>query len=59
MDQFPQTVNPAARAKPGGHYSHISIAQDLIFVSGRVGDAEPARTAVPLPALHFGLKIEI
>ncbi|TDY21857.1 hypothetical protein B0G81_2094 [Paraburkholderia sp. BL6665CI2N2] len=59
MDQFPRTVNPAGLAKPGGHYRHVSIAQDLIFVSGRVGDAEPARTAAPLPALHFGRKIEI
>jgi reactive intermediate/imine deaminase len=120
--QFPQTMNPAGLATPGGHYSHVSIANGLIFVSGQLpidasgakltdrpfeaqaeqvlanlacalaaagsdvrklvqvrvyivdvahwasfneiyarwaGDARPARAVVPVPALHFGLKIEI
>lgn len=120
--QFPQTINPAGLATPGGHYSHVSIANGLIFVSGQLpidaggakftdrpfeaqarqvlanlgsalagagsdvkklvqvrvyivdvahwasfneiyarwaGDARPARAVVPVPALHFGLKIEI
>jgi reactive intermediate/imine deaminase len=120
--QFPQTMNPAGLGTPGGHYSHVSIANGLIFVSGQLpidasgakltdrpfeaqaeqvlenlasalagagsdvkklaqvrvyivdvahwasfneiyarwaGDARPARAVVPVPALHFGLKIEI
>ena len=120
--QFPRTMNPAGLATPGGHYSHVSIANGLIFVSGQLpidasgakltdrpfeaqaeqvlanlacalaaagsdvrklvqvrvyivdvahwasfneiyarwaGDARPARAVVPVPALHFGLKIEM
>ncbi|OUL76762.1 RidA family protein [Paraburkholderia hospita] len=120
--QYPRAVNPAGLAAPGGHYSHVSIANGLIFVSGQLpidanggkltdrpfeaqaeqvlanlasalagvgsdvnklaqvrvyivdvghwssfneiyarwaGDARPARAVVPVPALHFGLKIEI
>jgi reactive intermediate/imine deaminase len=120
--QVPQTINPAGLAMPGGHYSHVSIANGLVFVSGQLpidasgkkltdrpfeaqaeqvlanlatalvgagsdvtklaqvrvyivdvahwpsfndiyarwaGDARPARAVVPVPALHFGLKIEI
>lgn len=128
MDQYehraqpPRTMNPAGLAMPGGHYSHVSIANGLVFVSGQLpidaagrkltgasfevqaeqalanvacalagagsdvtkltqvrvymvdiehwtrfneiyarwaGDARPARAVVPVPALHFGLKIEI
>ncbi|SAL63590.1 endoribonuclease L-PSP [Caballeronia arvi] len=128
MDQYERsgqyllTVNPAGLATPGGHYSHVSIANGLIFVSGQLpidasgrkltdspfeaqaeqvlanlasalaaagsdltklaqvrvyivdvghwasfnaiyarwaGDARPARAVVPVPALHFGLKIEV
>lgn len=128
MDQYehgaqrPQTMNPAGLATPGGHYSHVSIANGLVFVSGQLpvdaagrkltdasfeaqaeqalanlacalatagsdvtklaqvrvyivdiahwarfneiyahwaGDARPARAVVPVPALHFGLQIEI
>jgi len=118
----PQKINPAGLATPGGHYSHVSIANGLVFVSGQLpidaagaklteqpfeaqaeqvlanvaaalagagsdikklvqvrayivdvahwasfneiyarwaGDARPARAVVPVPALHFGLKIEI
>ncbi|WP_233342912.1 RidA family protein [Burkholderia cepacia] len=120
--QLPQTMNPAGLATPGGHYSHVAIANGLIFVSGQLpidpngrkltdspfedqaaqvlanlgtalvsagsnvsklaqvrvfivdveywasfnaiyarwaGDARPARAVVPVPAIHFGLKIEI
>ena len=120
--QFPQTMNPAGLARPGGHYSHVAIAHGLVFVSGQLpidaggrklaespfeaqaeqalanlraalagagsdvakllqvrvyivdvehwtsfneiyarwaGDARPARTVVPVPALHLGLKVEI
>ncbi|AXF06158.1 RidA family protein [Paraburkholderia hospita] len=120
--QLPQTRNPDGLTTPGGHYSHVSIANGLIFVSGQLpidargekltdrpfeaqaeqvlanlasalagagsdvhrlaqvrvyivdvahwasfneiyarwaGDARPARAVVPVPALHFGLKIEI
>lgn len=120
--QHPRTVNPAGLATPGGHYSHVSIANGLVFVSGQLpidaagrkltsepfeaqaeqvlanlaralagagsdvtklaqvrvyivdvaywarfneiyarwaGEARPARAVVPVPALHFGLKIEI
>lgn len=120
--QHPRTVNPAGLAPPGGHYSHVSIANGLVFVSGQLpidatgrkltdepfevqaeqvltnlaraltgagsditklaqvrvyivdveywpsfneiyarwaGEARPARAVVPVPALHFGLQIEI
>jgi reactive intermediate/imine deaminase len=120
--QHPRMVNPAGLATPGGHYSHVSIANGLVFVSGQLpidatgrkltdkpfeaqaeqvlenlacalvgagsdvmklvqvrayivdvehwasfneiyarwaGDARPARAVVPVPALHFGLKIEM
>ncbi|CAL8481506.1 RidA family protein [Caballeronia sp. S22] len=86
-----QALSPAELAPPGGHYSHVSIANGLVFVSGQLPidthgtkltdsdfdtqaaqalanlgaalrwacDAKPARAVVPVPALHFGLKIEI
>lgn len=120
--RHPSTVNPAGLATPGGHYSHVSIANGLVFVSGQLpidatgrklidepfgvqaeqvltnlacalagagsdiaklvqvrvyiddvnywpsfneiyarwaGEARPARAVVPVPALHFGLKIEV
>jgi reactive intermediate/imine deaminase len=120
--QYPRTVNPAGLATPGGHYSHVSIANGLVFVSGQLpidatgrkltdepfeaqadqvlanlacalagagsavaklaqvrvyivdveywarfneiytrwaGEARPARAVVPVPALHFGLMIEV
>jgi len=119
---YRQTMNPAGLATPGGHYSHVAIANGFVFVSGQLpidaagaklteqpfeaqaervlanlaaaltgagsgieklvqvrvylvdvaywasfneiyarwaGDARPARAVVPVPALHFGLKIEI
>ncbi len=33
---LPQRVNPDAVATPGGHYSHATIAQGLVFVSGQL-----------------------
>lgn len=120
--QHPRTMNPEGLAPPGGHYSHVSIANGLVFVSGQLpidatgrkltsepfeaqaeqvlanlaralagagsdvtklaqvrvyivdveywarfneiyarwaGEARPARAVVPVPALHFGLMIEI
>jgi reactive intermediate/imine deaminase len=122
VEPYPQTMNPAGLATPGGHYSHVSMANGLVFVSGQLpidatgakltdkpfdaqaeqvlanlaaalagagsdikklvqvrayivdiaywpsfneiyarwaGDARPARAVVPVPALHFDLKIEI
>ncbi|NRO98229.1 RidA family protein [Paraburkholderia sp. NMBU_R16] len=121
-ERCPTTINPAGLATPGGHYSHVSIASGLVFVSGQLpidstgrkltdkpfeaqaeqvlanlasalagagsdvtklaqvrvyivdieywaafneiyarwaGEARPARAVVPVPALHFGLKIEV
>ena len=31
-----QTLNQAGLATPGGHYSHVSIANGLVFVSGQL-----------------------
>lgn len=121
-ERRPRTINPGGLATPGGHYSHVSIANGLVFVSGQLpidstgrkltdkpfeaqaeqvlanlasalagagsdvtklaqvrvyivdieywaafneiyarwaGEARPARAVVPVPALHFGLKIEV
>jgi len=33
---LPQTNNPAALAKPGGHYSHVAVANGFVFVSGQL-----------------------
>ncbi|RKE34614.1 reactive intermediate/imine deaminase [Paraburkholderia sp. BL23I1N1] len=118
----PHTDNPAALAKPGGHYSHVAIANGFVFVSGQLpinaqggklaeasfevqaeqvlanvqaalegagssiaqlvqvrvyiadvehwasfnqiyarwaGEARPARAVVPVPHLHYGLKVEV
>jgi len=35
-EQQPRTMNPAELATPGGHYSHVSIANGLVFVSGQL-----------------------
>lgn len=119
---LPHTDNPAGLAKPGGHYSHVAIANGFVFVSGQLpidaqgeklsgatfevqaeqvlanvqaalegagssiaqlvqvrvyivdvehwasfnqiyarwaGEARPARAVVPVPHLHYGLKIEV
>ena len=34
--ELPQRVNPGTLAKPGGHYSHATIAQGLVFISGQL-----------------------
>ncbi|MFM0151303.1 RidA family protein [Paraburkholderia sediminicola] len=120
--RLPHTDNPAALAKPGGHYSHVAIANGFVFVSGQLpinaqgeklaeasfevqaeqvlanlqaalegvgssiaqlvqvrvyiadvehwgsfnqiyagwaGEARPARAVVPVPHLHYGLKVEV
>jgi reactive intermediate/imine deaminase len=36
MDLIPTRVNPPQMAKPGGHYSHASVANGLVFVSGQL-----------------------
>src|SRR6266704_2920741 len=33
---LPHTDNPAGLAKPGGHYSHVAIANGFVFVSGQL-----------------------
>lgn len=32
----PRRVNPESMAPPGGHYSHGSVANGLVFVSGQL-----------------------
>jgi len=32
----PRRVNPPTLATPGGHYSHATIAQGLVFISGQL-----------------------
>ena len=32
----PRTENPAGLSTPGGHYSHVAIANGLVFVSGQL-----------------------
>ncbi|MEX3635609.1 RidA family protein [Paraburkholderia sp. BR14320] len=34
--RLPHTHNPAALAKPGGHYSHVAVANGFVFVSGQL-----------------------
>lgn len=34
--RLPQTDNPVTLAKPGGHYSHVAVANGLVFVSGQL-----------------------
>jgi reactive intermediate/imine deaminase len=33
---LPQTKNPSTLAKPGGHYSHVAVANGFVFVSGQL-----------------------
>ncbi|QCP53943.1 RidA family protein [Trinickia violacea] len=33
---LPRTENPAGLSTPGGHYSHVAIANGLVFVSGQL-----------------------
>jgi reactive intermediate/imine deaminase len=34
--RLPHTDNPATLAKPGGHYSHVAVANGFVFVSGQL-----------------------
>jgi reactive intermediate/imine deaminase len=34
--RLPRFENPAGLATPGGHYSHVAIANGLVFVSGQL-----------------------
>lgn len=34
--RVPRTDNPAGLAQPGGHYSHVAIANGFVFVSGQL-----------------------
>lgn len=34
--RMPLLQNPAGLATPGGHYSHVAIANGLVFVSGQL-----------------------
>jgi reactive intermediate/imine deaminase len=34
--RLPQTDNPTTLAKPGGHYSHVAVANGFAFVSGQL-----------------------
>ena len=34
--RLPHTDNPAALAKPGGHYSHVAVTNGFVFVSGQL-----------------------
>lgn len=33
---LPHTDNPAALSQPGGHYSHVAVANGFVFVSGQL-----------------------
>jgi reactive intermediate/imine deaminase len=33
---LPHTENPVTLSKPGGHYSHVAIANGFVFVSGQL-----------------------
>ena len=32
----PERINPATLAVPGGHYSHASVANGFVFISGQL-----------------------
>jgi len=34
--RLPRVENPAGLARPGGHYSHVAIANGFVFVSGQL-----------------------
>jgi enamine deaminase RidA (YjgF/YER057c/UK114 family) len=34
--RLPRTENPVGVPRPGGHYSHVAIANGLVFVSGQL-----------------------
>lgn len=33
---LPRMANPATLSKPGGHYSHVAIANGFVFVAGQL-----------------------
>lgn len=33
---LPRTENPATLSRPGGHYSHVALANGFVFVSGQL-----------------------
>jgi reactive intermediate/imine deaminase len=33
---LPHTNNPATLSQPGGHYSHVAVANGFVFVSGQL-----------------------
>ncbi|MFM0225672.1 RidA family protein [Paraburkholderia dipogonis] len=33
---LPHTDNPATLSQPGGHYSHVAVANGFVFVSGQL-----------------------
>jgi reactive intermediate/imine deaminase len=41
--ELPRYVNPDANAKPGGHYSHGTVANGFVFVSGQLPIAPDGR----------------
>ena len=41
-----QRLNPATMAAPGGHYSHATVANGCVFVSGQVPVAPDGRKGV-------------
>ena len=36
MSTAPTRVNPPTMSKPGGHYSHATVANGFVFVSGQL-----------------------
>lgn len=38
-----RSINPQANAKPGGHYSHGTVANGFVFVSGQLPVAPDGR----------------
>ncbi|WP_168794963.1 RidA family protein [Paraburkholderia aromaticivorans] len=34
--RLPHTDNPATLSQPGGHYSHVAVANGFVFVSGQL-----------------------
>lgn len=44
--RLPHMENPATLAKPGGHYSHVAVANGFAFVSGQLPiDAQGVKLA--------------
>ena len=41
--ELPRSINPEDNAKPGGHYSHGTVANGFVFVSGQLPVAPDGR----------------